>query len=77
MSTSIHLSWAQKAPPLWIKSHIPFFLINYEAEPGNSAALLKAVRLVNNRRSRGEKLFDMTNHLDLRITLGAVLPSLA
>lgn len=65
------------APPLWIKSHIPFFLINYEAEPGNTVALLKAVRPVNNRRSRGEKLFDMTNHLDLRFTLSAMLFSVA
>lgn len=65
------------APPLWIKSHIPFFLINYEAAPGNTVALLKAVRPVNNRRSRGEKLFDMTNHLDLRFTLSAMLFSVA
>lgn len=34
-------------------------------------ALLRAVRLVNDHRTGGEKLLDMTNHLDLRITLGA------
>ena len=32
-------------------------------------ALLKAVRLVNGRRTGGEKFLDVTNHLDPRITL--------
>ena len=68
ISTSVRLSQAYKALSLWIKSHIPCFLINYEEEPGNSVALLKAVGLVNDRRTGGEKLLDMTNHLDPGIT---------
>eukprot|EP00064_Thunnus_orientalis_P002706 superscaffoldBa00000207_g2713 len=45
-----------KASSLWIKSHIPCFLINYEEEPGNTVALLKAVSLVSNHRTRDAML---------------------